>query len=961
MTLNRNSMQQVLGKAAPEVMELVQQAQQANSAGDPEKALQLYSQAIEKARTLKDRIGEAGALYNTAGIYRRQGQTAKAIEYYQQAAHLYHELGSLRQEGVSLNFIGTLYVEQNELKKSQESFEGALRVHRANKDAKGEAMALSNLGVLANMTGQPLKALEYLEQSLSATRALGDTAKEAEILSKLGDAYQALSQPQKALEFYLKALPTLETLAKKTTLAQTVNNLGNLYDMLGQPQKALEFYQRALPLFRDAGERLYEANVLNNMAILHKTQGQPQRAQELFGQAGTLYRALGNKVGEATVLHNQADSYLKQGQTQKALAAFQQALTLFQALRYRSGEGKTLTSVGKAYSALQQPQKALPYLQQALAIHRETGERTGEISALSQLALTDEQLKRPASAETHYAQAIESLERLRTRLGGLTEAKSTVLAGTLEIYYRYLQLLLAQGKGGRAFEVAQQTKARSLLDLMAAGRVDLSAELRPAERQELQALRERADTLNQQMVKEGVENEVGAKQRYAALKQELQKTESQLQTLTDTLYAAHPRLAQAQAAKTVTLSGLATVLPPDTALLEYVVLSEKTLALFVATRSGVKALTLSLSYPKLVTQAATFRSACADPRKDYKPLATELHRLLLAPAAKHLTGAKRLVICPDGALWDVPFQALLMNGQFLAQRYEISYAYSATGAQAALTVKSGHKQPTQTLLALANPDFGSTKRFGDLDNLPGQRPIDTPSRPIDTPSRPIDTPSRPIDTPSRPIDTPSRPIDSPSRAFDSVSRGKAIVALPGTQREADALKKLFPTATLMTGSAAQEGRAKLEASKYKYLHFATHGFFNDAAPLLSSLVLAQPSSGSKDDGFLTAREIFDLDLSAEMVVLSACNTARGVQRTGDGVIGLTWALFVAGCPTQVVSQWAVDDASTATLMAGFYGNLATKKQGKGAALRQASLTLMSSPKHAHPYYWAPFVLMGDWR
>ena len=202
---------------------------------------------------------------------------------------------------------------------------------------------------------------------------------------------------------------------------------------------------------------------------------------------------------------------------------------------------------------------------------------------------------------------------------------------------------------------------------------------------------------------------------------------------------------------------------------------------------------------------------------------------------------------------------------------------------------------------------------------------------------------------------------------DTLTRGKAIVALPGTQREADALKRLFPSATLLRGKAAQESTAKQVAHQFRYLHFATHGFFNDASPLLSSLVLVAPISpgsslatpnngGNTEDGFLTAREIFDLDLSAEMVVLSACNTARGVQRTGDGVIGLTWALFVAGCPTQVVSQWSVDDASTATLMTNFYGNLVSKKLGKGAALRQASQALMNDPKHQHPYYWAPFVL-----
>jgi CHAT domain-containing protein len=134
--------------------------------------------------------------------------------------------------------------------------------------------------------------------------------------------------------------------------------------------------------------------------------------------------------------------------------------------------------------------------------------------------------------------------------------------------------------------------------------------------------------------------------------------------------------------------------------------------------------------------------------------------------------------------------------------------------------------------------------------------------------------------------------------------------------------------------------------------------------LLSSVVLASPPAGSPEDGFLTAREIFDLDLSAaEMVVLSACNTARGEKRSGEGIVGLTWALFVAGAPTQVLSQWAVDDASTATLMQRFYANLTGQGQtAKGAALRRAALTLLrDGGRHRHPYYWAPFVLIGDWR
>jgi len=418
----------------------------------------------------------------------------------------------------------------------------------------------------------------------------------------------------------------------------------------------------------------------------------------------------------------------------------------------------------------------------------------------------------------------------------------------------------------------------------------------------------------------------------------------------------------------------------------------------VTTTKGKTALHLyaiKSSAETLSGMTRSFRASCADPRKDYRSLAVKLYQLLVQPAEAAINGKVRLVICPDGPLWDVPFQALLVRtsrvgedvgrkSSFLAQRFEIAYAYSATGAQACFVSKPYRKRPHGVMLAFANPDFGTSKRFGDLDDLPGQRPLAAPSRPFDAPSRPLEKPSRPIAV-------ASRAFESVSRSFEALSRGGRIAALPGTQREADALKKDFPGATILTGINAQESIAKSEGGKYRYLHFATHGFFNDASPMLSSIVLAQPrpqtSTGSaaitdashqidnrksiienQEDGFLTAREIFDMDLSAEMVVLSACNTARGVQRSGDGVIGLTWALFVAGCPTQVVSQWSVDDASTATLMERFYANLTQKKMSKGAALRNASLSLfqnrkskIENRKFTHPYYWAPFVLMGDWR
>jgi CHAT domain-containing protein len=447
-----------------------------------------------------------------------------------------------------------------------------------------------------------------------------------------------------------------------------------------------------------------------------------------------------------------------------------------------------------------------------------------------------------------------------------------------------------------------------------------------------------------------------------------------------------PGLTDKGVARTATLADAARLLPPGTALLEYVVQRvggqeplDQTV-LFVVTREGkarsprARAYRLPIGRKTLVAEVDALRRSCADPRKPYSTRARSLYRRLAGVADKQLAGVKRLLICPDDVLWDVPFAALHDGKRFLLERCEIAYAYSATGAQAALSAGANPRhrrvRATRTLLALANPDFGNEKRFGDDPAVPGQRPVDSPSRPLDTPSRPVDSPSRPLDSPSRPLMRPADRWTPPHGRWTRRPAPFCCRAAGASCRCRERSGKRTPSGNASearpstTAGSAQESVVKREAGRYRYVHLASHAFFNDAAPLLSSVVLASPPAGSPEDGFLTAREIFDLDLSAaEMVVLSACNTARGEKRSGEGIVGLTWALFVAGAPTQVLCQWAVDDASTATLMQRFYANLTGQGQtAKGAALRRAALTLLrDGGRHRHPYYWAPFVLIGDWR
>jgi CHAT domain-containing protein/Flp pilus assembly protein TadD len=773
------------------------------------------------------------------------------------------------------------------------------------------------------------------------------------LLNKANEAYQT-SKFDEALRLYSDALEKARALKDRVSEASALNDTGIVYAQLGQPHKALEFFRQALPLYREVGSKRGEASALNNIGKVYDDTGQP-KALEFYGQALPLYREVQDKGNEANALLHIGKVYGKLGQPHKALEFYGQALPLYREVQDKRGQASALNGFGFVYDDIGQPHKALEFFRQALPLSREAQSKEGEASALKNIATLEERQGRLDAAERHLRQAMAILETTRESLGGLSEAKISFLGFKADAYHRYLHLLLRRNKPADAFAIAQKTKARALLDLMHDGRVDIRKRITEAERQQEQELRRKADRLNAQMVKEGVQNEAGAKKRFAALKQQLAQAESALQTFTDSLYARYPDLARKRAARTVTLAEVAQFLPADTALLEYVVL--KTVGggkdtidkavLFCITvdknKPTVAAYHIAVPGEELTERADDFRDACADRTlKPYQGKARDLYALLVAPAAKQLAGKKRLVLCPDGPLWEVPFQALLSkSGQFLLEQYEIAYAYSATGAQAALLARAEKQRtnPTGTLLALANPDFGDETRFDDTTAAADVPPTEAPLRPIDRPSRPLQAPTRNL----------------------LVPRGGRLVPLPGTQEEADLLKQGFKDAAIYTQEQAQEALAKREAGKYRYVHLASHAFFNDAAPLLSSVVLAQPPQGSPEDGFLTAREIFELNLSADLVVLSACNTARGERKSGEGVVGLTWALFVAGAPTQVLSQWAVEDASTARLMQRFYAGLAPGQAGKGAALRAAALSLGKERRHAHPYYWAPFVLVGDWR
>jgi CHAT domain-containing protein len=438
-----------------------------------------------------------------------------------------------------------------------------------------------------------------------------------------------------------------------------------------------------------------------------------------------------------------------------------------------------------------------------------------------------------------------------------------------------------------------------------------------------------------------------------ALKTRLEKARLEYEAFQNGLYAAHPELkVQRGRAHTLTLDEAKNLLPDNkTALLEYVV-GEKASYLFVLTKdsgqssssSGGKPLVLKV-YPlnikgmELAEMSENFRRRVAERDLTIKAPAQKLYDLLVKSAETQLQGVDKLIFVPDGPLWELPFQALYRGDRkgYLLEDYSISYAPS-------LSVLREMRRKALELRAERSRPPGSIVR-----NVPAAAPV----------SNNFEPELLALGNPALGRETTAR--------ISLLREDDALAPLPDAEREVNTLGSLYGPARskVLVRDDATEEKVKGEAGKFLLLHFATHALLDDRNPMYSRIILSQAGDAAREDGLLEAWELMKLDLTAEMAVLSACQTARGRVGAGEGMIGMSWALFVAGCPTVIVSQWKVDSARTTDLMLEFHRNLLRWKRNaplmtKAEALREAALKLLHS-QYNHPAYWAGFVLVGNER
>jgi CHAT domain-containing protein len=894
--------------------------------GNHEKAIDYQSQYLIIARETKNRPGEENALKYLGRSYDALGNYSKAIVFHQQRLVMSRELKYSIGEIESLSSLGIAYYALGDYPKAIEFHQQGLTIAREMKNRRGEANALGNLGNAYDALGQYSKAIEYQEQSLGISIQLNDRLGEGQSLSNLGNTYRNLGNYSKAIEYQERYLAIALALGDRLGQGNALTNLGNAYNSLGNYQKAIGYYEQSLVVMRERKNRLSEGATLGNLGLTYYYLGNYAKSITYQEQRLVIARELNDRLGESQALGNLGLTYDSLGQYTKAIEHYQQSLAIARAIKDRKGEGTMLGNLGVAYWSLEDYPKSIDYHEKHLAVATEINDRRGQGNALGNLGNVYYAIKNYPKVIEYQTKSLAIATEIKNRFG-----EATALGNLGNAYY-------AMGNYPKAVDYHQQrlTIAREINDRLGAGgalnNLGLCLSLLGKHGEAETHLREAIATW--ESLRSGLtdnqkisiaETQANTYRLLQSVLVQQNRSDAALEIAEQGRSRAFAELLTArldsrssEVQKSLTAPNLEDIRNiakvQNATLVEYSIINPDLLYIWVVKPNG----TISFHQSKLdakVPIAQLVADSRSDLRSARKPRSTapiagpiagpiaeapesidtlkKLHQVLIEPIAADLpTDAnQRVIFMPQGDLFGVPFPAL----QTSKGQFLIE-RHTLSTAPSIQTLQLTHEKakltPTNNnVLVVGNPDM---------------------------------------------------PIVNNVKLDD----------LPGAETEAIAIAKIFDTQPML-GNQATKAAVLQRMKTASIVHFATHGLLDTLKGDIPGAV-ALASSG-QDSGLLTSSEIFDLKLTANLFVLSACDTGRG-DITGDGVVGLSRSLISAGIPSVIVTLWAIPDGPTAELMTNFYAQL-KQNPDKAQALRQAMLKTMRT--HPNPRDWAAFTLIGE--
>jgi CHAT domain-containing protein/Tfp pilus assembly protein PilF len=828
-----------------------------------------------------------------------------------QAFELWRQVGDVAAQAETASNVGFLYSSKLiDYRRAQRWLDTALRLRRTAGDVGGEARTLLGLGVLHRAEWDLAAAESDYQRARELSRQVGDLPQESQATGNLAAVYHRRGELQQALYLYDEAIKTSE--GNPGSQGQYYQNLGSLYIELGDLDKARTSYAAALDLLPTGTplQESYRINALVNLgSVLLSLEG-PGPALAKYIEALQLSHRPALEEQEGLALYSLGKAYLKLQQPAKALGFLAPALEIHRRWEDQQEAARTLLEMGIAYHAQGDLSRAGEHFERALELARRTQRPAIQAACELQLAMVDRDRGDLEKAERRIELVLFELEKARSRF--LRDQTRIAFFSTLRDFYElYIDLLmqLAQRYPGshyeeKALQASEKARARALLDLLSEVRIGVNSGM-SAE------LQKRETELERDLYKIQSQLAAAPAAEIEGLNRKLLDIEHQQESLAREIRSQDPRYAEVRYPVPLDAAGIERDWDERTALLEYV-LGTRASFLFVVTREGVTSYRLPPA-DKIEDSVRRLRAAIATPSNlqlgTFVKEAAYLHQVLIQPASKILERKHDLLIVPDATLHLLPFEALLTDPS---------------------AVRSDRSLFDQL------PELPYLLRRHTISYVPSASVL-------------------------RGLRTLARPPRSKGPAFLAFAAPRtALAALPESREEVEGIAGLYPRSEVKLYLGDEASKRNVLANPLlagaRWVHFATHGVFDETNPALSGLVLTPGPDG--DDGRLRVDEVFNLKLNADLVVLSACDTGAGKRVTGEGLVGLARAFFYAGTPSLVVSLWPVSEDSAPKIMLDFYRRL-KDGEGKGEALGRSKLDLLRTGAYAHPFYWAPFVLVGD--
>ncbi len=839
--------------------------------------------------------------------------------------------GALRYEAIAGQRLGRIHRKfLEDLTSAERFYSQSLIAYRKIDDLFEQSVVLNNLGRIHRAWGRMDEAVEFWEQARDLKKLAGDKRGEARSFANLGNAFRFHGQFQQALTAYDQAVQVLSEGVPEVGVGIVLNNRGTLYSLLGDDRQALVDHRRALDLAQQVSDLRLQADSETAIGRIQDRLGESQVALGTLKRALDLQTEAGTRLGRARTLRSLASAYEQLDRDTQARAISLEALTQFRDLESPHGVATVQSGMGRILLKEGNGKGALAYFREALDGFRQVSDTGAEIEVLAEITKVERFLGRPGSAAQTARLALEVFEEVRSQAPGfyLRSQYASSQRGLHDLLVELHMELSRKDPSGKhdseALQFSERSRARSLLDFL---EFDIRGSRQKADSElleEEEALIEMLSVLESERLglldspELGMEDLKAVEGRIAELVRELRSVGSQIE-IGD---SSHP---QDRSAVLTVDEIQRLVLDEETLLLQYF-LGRNRSYLWVVSTDSIDTFELPSQgeVERLARRAYEKISSRRSRATRQREVLSRLSDVLLGPAA-HLLAEKRLLVVADGALHYLPFGVMpeprhpndVGDRMLLVQRHEIVTMPSASALAALRRRIEDRLLPRETVAVLADP-IGlfepETERMS------------------------------------------SGTLEATSRQYKplpfALEEAEAIIRLSG--EEGSFLASGYD-ATLELATSAR-------LRDFKIVHFATHGELNADAPELSQLVFSRfDREGRVLRNSLFVHQVFQLDLPVELVVASACSTALGAEVRGEGLIGLTQGFLTAGAARVLVSLWRVDDRATAELMERFYRYLLVERLAPASALRSAQLSIRKDPRWRAPYFWAGFVLQGEWR